>query len=337
MNDGRLTCLTRDHVRKGDGGGLTRALGVEAEVRLDYVNLPVAPHDRFLLCSDGIHGVLTDEVIAMILRRPLAPEGTVRALAAAALQAGSNDNCTSLVLDVVQLPVASSIDIHAALARLPLIGAPSPGQSVDGFALKALVSDGRNSRLFGALDEMVGGEVVLKFPKPQIGQRAMPSLGFCGRGIGGRNGQQPLCVPCHRACARATDQPLHRYAALSGRTSGGAADTPAGAGSGGRARDRGQAGARGVALHRAGIIHRDIKPDNVILESGGALKLIDLGVVRIPALEDLPPQDIPARWLTWHRKWWPASRAMKPPTYSHWASVCFAPLAENFHMATLTR
>src|SRR6202040_689441 len=47
--------------------------------------------------------------------------------------------------------------------------------------------------------------------------------------------------------------------------------------------------ARGAAaLHRAGIIHRDIKPDNVILESGGALKLIDLGVVRIPGLEDFP-------------------------------------------------
>jgi len=52
--------------------------------------------------------------------------------------------------------------------------------------------------------------------------------------------------------------------------------------------------ARGIAaLHRAGIIHRDIKPDNVILEAEGALKLIDLGVVRVPGLEDFPPEDIP--------------------------------------------
>ena len=52
--------------------------------------------------------------------------------------------------------------------------------------------------------------------------------------------------------------------------------------------------ARGVAaLHRAGVIHRDIKPDNVILQGGGALKLIDLGVVRAPGWEDFPPEDIP--------------------------------------------
>src|SRR5208283_1680774 len=41
------------------------------------------------------------------------------------------------------------------------------------------------------------------------------------------------------------------------------------------------------------IIHRDIKPDNIILEAGGGLKLIDLGVVRVPGLEDFPAEDIP--------------------------------------------
>ena len=46
-------------------------------------------------------------------------------------------------------------------------------------------------------------------------------------------------------------------------------------------------------MHRAGIIHRDIKPDNVILLKAGGLRLVDLGVARVPLLEDFPAEDIP--------------------------------------------
>src|SRR5207253_4893997 len=87
----RMTCLTTDHVRQ-DGTArshtLTRALGVEAEVRLDYATQPVALHDRFLLCSDGVHAFLPDETIADILRERSAPEDTAGALVATALRSG---------------------------------------------------------------------------------------------------------------------------------------------------------------------------------------------------------------------------------------------------------
>src|ERR1700722_1237808 len=150
-----LVSLTTDHVQKG-GTVLTRALGVEPDVRLDYASQTVALHDRFLLCSDGVHGVLARESMAAILSRRSAPEDTARALVAAALEGGSDDNCTALVLDVVQLPATTIADINTAIAHLPIIPTPSTGQSVDGFALKALLSDGRYTRLFGATDE-VGG------------------------------------------------------------------------------------------------------------------------------------------------------------------------------------
>src|SRR5258708_24707226 len=167
----RLTCLTVDHVRE-DGTGrssiLSRALGVETEVRLDYATQPLTRHDRFLLCSDGVYGVLTPDTIADILRERSASDDSARALVSAALDSGSADNCTALVIDVVELPTVESADIGAAISQLSLISVPMDGETVDGFLLKVLVSDGRYTRLFGAIDEIEGGEVVLKFPKPQV-------------------------------------------------------------------------------------------------------------------------------------------------------------------------
>src|ERR1700674_66858 len=136
LSGDRMTCLTTDHVRPEAAGRshtLTRALGVEAEVRLDYASQPVALHDRFLLCSDGVHGFLTDQIIADILRERSAPGDTAGALVAAALQSDSTDNCTALVLDVVALPTAGSADISAAIMQLPVIPVPLRGDTIDGF------------------------------------------------------------------------------------------------------------------------------------------------------------------------------------------------------------
>jgi serine/threonine protein phosphatase PrpC len=292
----RLACLTIDHVRE-DGSGrsniLNRALGVETEVRLDYGAQPVALHDRFLLCSDGVYGALTPEAIAEILRERSASEDSARALVAAALDAGSTDNSTALVLDVVELPTAESADIGAAIMQLPLIPVPVDGETVDGFVLKVLVSDGRYSRLFGAIDEVEGGEVVLKFPKPQVATVATYHAAFVREAWVGARVNSPwigrvIELPPGRQTCLYTVMPLYQGELLATRL---ARRPLLGLEEG---RNIAIKLARGIAaLHRAGIIHRDIKPDNVILENNGSLKLIDLGVVRVPGLEDFPPEDIP--------------------------------------------
>jgi serine/threonine protein phosphatase PrpC len=295
----RLTLLTTDHVRETPPGGgrsniLTRALGVETEVRLDYATQPMGLHDRFLLCTDGVHGYLTPEAITEIMRARTAADGTARELVRAALDAGSSDNCTALVMDVVELPTAeSTTEIGSIIMQLPLIPVPVVGEAVDGFLLKVLVSDGRYSRLFGAIDEVEGGEVVLKFPKPQVAAVATYHAAFVREAWVGARVHSPwigriIELPPGRQTSLYTVMPLYQGELLSGRI---ARRPSVGLEEG---RNIAIKLARGVAaLHRAGIIHRDIKPDNIILEGGGSLKLIDLGVVRVPGLEDFPPEDIP--------------------------------------------
>jgi len=296
LSGNRLTCLTADHVRE-DGSGrshtLNRALGVETEVRLDYSTQPVALHDRFMLCSDGVHGFLTEQSIAEILRERSAPEDTANALVAAALAADSTDNCTALVLDVVALPTSGSADIFGAIQQLPVRPVPEGGETVDGFVLKALISDGRYSRLFGVEDEVEGGTLALKFPKPQLAGVEVYHAAFVREAWVGSRVHNPwigrvLELPPGRQTCLYTVMPLYQGELLETRLS----RSPAlGLEEG---RNIAVKLARAVAaLHRIGVIHRDIKPDNVILEGGGSLKLIDLGVVRVPGLEEFPPQNIP--------------------------------------------
>jgi len=293
MGVGGLTQLTRDHVRPGpEGNHLTRALGVEPDVRLDYLTQPAALHDRFLLCSDGVHGALAPETIAQILSQRSAPNDTARALVMAALERSSQDNCTALVLDVVALPATTAADVHAVIAGLPILPTPNPGQAVDGFELKALVSDGRFTRLFGAVDAALG-DVVLKFPKFQATSEETFRGSFLREMWAGSAVNSPFVarvieLPAGKQHALYTVMPLYEGELLETRIR----RRPLFGLEEGRA--VGVKLARGLgALHAAGIIHRDVKPDNVMLEPGGGLKLLDLGAVRIPELEEFPQTDIP--------------------------------------------
>jgi serine/threonine protein phosphatase PrpC len=296
LSGDRLTMMTTDHVREGEpgrSGVLYRALGVESEVRLDYSSQPMARHDRFLLCSDGVHGFLSSATIADIMRENSAAGAAAQALVRAALQNGGADNATAMVLDVVDVPAVGSEDAAAGMMRLPIIRTPQVGETVDGFVLNALISDGSYTRLFLAVDETAGGDVVVKFPKPQAEAVAIFRAAFAREAWVGARVNSPwvgriIELPPGRQSCLYTVMPYYQGELLQTRM----AHAPTlGLEEG---RDIAIKLARAVAaLHRADIIHRDIKPDNVILERGGALKLIDLGVVRVPGQELSPPGNIP--------------------------------------------
>jgi serine/threonine protein phosphatase PrpC len=287
----RLVCLTSDHVGKvGATSGLTRALGVEPEVRLDYAAHPMALHDRFLLASDGVHGILSDADIAEILHERSAPGDAARALVLAALKYGSADNCTAMVLDVVRLPQKIIEDTGV---EVPMIQVPVDGQVVDGFVLRNLISEGRYTRLFAATDSIDGGDIAVKFPKPLAAPEGVLRTSFEREVWVAQAVENPWLVrvmdvaPGRQTCLY-TVMPLYQGERLDERL----ARSPAISIEEGRSIATKLARAA-TALHRVGIVHRDIKPDNVILERDGGLKLLDLGVVRIRGREDLSGNEVP--------------------------------------------
>jgi len=78
---------------------ITRVLGAGTPERPDYWLLPVAEHDRWLVCSDGLTTEVPDDVIARTLINEDTPQAVVDSLISASLMAGGHDNVSVVVVD----------------------------------------------------------------------------------------------------------------------------------------------------------------------------------------------------------------------------------------------
>ena len=116
MRNGKMTQLSSDHSLVNDllesgqitaeeaenhphGNVITRAVGVGDALEIDKLRGTYEPGDRFLLCSDGLSGFVTDEVIAQYMGT--APITSLcNELIDLALQGGGRDNITAIVIEI---------------------------------------------------------------------------------------------------------------------------------------------------------------------------------------------------------------------------------------------
>jgi len=116
LRDGRLELLTRDHCIATDvlelrpdiddaaiatlpKNVITRALGMQHDLRVSMRTRSFADGDRYLLCSDGLSDVVDHEQIAEVLSLPAEVDEQVRMLLDMALEGGATDNVAVIVID----------------------------------------------------------------------------------------------------------------------------------------------------------------------------------------------------------------------------------------------
>ncbi|MGI4778221.1 MAG: protein kinase domain-containing protein [Janthinobacterium lividum] len=277
--------LTHDHALDHPDlkSRLTRAIGLDDQVRVDYEQGDAQVGDCFVLTTDGVHGVLKAARIGELALAGSAGQAS-DAIVQAAIAAGTRDNATALVLRIVGLDARQLDDELVDGRRLAPPPALKLGDVLDGYAITARVADTGVHLVYQARETATRALVAIKTLHPSRAsdaqERAMLAHEtWLGLRVSARGDTGFVRVRERRADASALYTVFDWH---SGRTleqmqarQGGTTPTAPVAAVVAAAIEWAKALGR---LHRHGVIHRDIKPGNLHLGDDGRWRMLDLGV-----------------------------------------------------------
>lgn len=287
VSRGRLELLTEPH-RLYLGGGvsfLSRAMGTDRHVEIDHLRLPVSVGDVFVLTTDGVHEVLDD---AAFVEAAAAPDldDAARSLCMAALAAGSEDNLTVQLVRIEGLPEGQLDDIASEEAALPPAPQLVAGHEFEGFMIARELHAGHRSHVYLARDKESGQRVAIKVPSTEHGADAAEVRRLMLEEWVARRVNHPhvLKAPPTRAVRR------HAYAVtqfVEGATLEEWVNQQPGTDLAAIRSIVKQVASGLQALHRREILHRDLRPANVIIDSEGTATIIDFGSAQVAGLDEL--------------------------------------------------
>jgi serine/threonine protein phosphatase PrpC len=280
LRAGECSQLTQDHTMGplAFQNGLTRAVGLDDHLRVDYLEGDLQIGDTFVLTSDGVHGVLKHKTLHALAEQGTAQEAS-EALVAKALASNGRDNATALVIRVKGLAAARLDDAERRGRQLPVPPKLSVGDVMDDMRVEACVFANGVHRLYKVRHRQSGACYALKTlhearaSDPE--ERAMLAHeSWLGARVTEREAKglvrvhEPVGATYFYALFDWHDgQSLGDMLSKSRTFS--VSEIVEAATSVVRALGR---------LHQFGVIHRDVKPDNVHLGDDGHWRLMDLGV-----------------------------------------------------------
>ena len=278
-----LEQLTKDHrswVSK-EKSYLSRAMGVGFEVEVDYQQVALKEGDYYLLCTDGVYEFCdTEDVLSLISEHEDDLDQAAKALVNRAIEKGSDDNLTLQIVRIDRLPRNETSTLQQQVEDLELPPVLHAGAEFDGYLILREMHANSRSHVYLAEDLDDKSKVVIKIPSVELREnpaylerflmeewvaRRINNAHVMKAGL--QNRKRNYLYSVTEFIEGITlkqwllDNPKPSLEAV---------------------RSIIEQVAKGLqAMHRLEILHQDLKPDNVMIDSNGTIKVIDFGGVRI--------------------------------------------------------
>lgn len=279
LRKNKFKLLTTDHVwdRPEMTHVLTRAIGLEKSLIVDFCDGEMFKGDKFIMLSDGVWGVVSENDIKKLLSKEEEPSVIAEQLTQLSIHNGGLDNASVAVAVIDNLGENSFIEEQSIARNLPVPGKLKKGDKIDDFKIEENLHDSRKNRLF-KVNNGKNQFFVLKTPQPYLGNNSENSNALINEEWLAKRIVSPFFPQVHSVGLDKRHylyylMTWHEGATLQERINLGHFFSINGA------IKIGTQIAQGLStLHRLNIIHRDIKPDNIHQGSDQQIRILDLGV-----------------------------------------------------------
>jgi serine/threonine protein phosphatase PrpC len=286
-----LEQLTEDHrvTVSSQQSYLGRALGVNPQVEIDYQAVRIDSGDIFVLATDGVYEHLSKRFVADLLKdasRDL--DEAARIIVAEALAQGSPDNLTIQIVRIDEVAGGDADEIAIKAEQLPPPPLLEPRRVFEGYRIVREIYGSSRSHIYLAIDMETELPVAIKIPSIDLREDPAYLKRLMMEEWIARRIDNPHVL---KACppGRRRD---HLYVVtefIEGQTlAQWMIDNP-------RADLETVRGiveqiARGLqAFHRMEMLHQDLRPQNIMIDRNGTVKIIDFGAVHVSGVIEADP------------------------------------------------
>jgi len=287
--------LTNDHrvSISSEQRYLSRALGMNQQSEIDYVMLRVEKGDVFLLATDGVYEHVEARFVASAIKDNAQDlDKAAKSIAQKAFDHGSSDNLTVQIVRLDELPEGDASELYGSAPELPLPPLLEARQVFDGYRIVRSLHASSRSHIYLAVDTEDDTLVVIKIPSIELrGDAEYLKRFMMEEWVARRVTSAHVLKPRPQSRKRnyvyvvmefvdgmtlrqwMTDNPKPDLETVRGIV---------------------EQIAKGLqAFHRMEMLHQDIRPDNIMIDKTGTVRIIDFGSTRVKGVVEASPSTNP--------------------------------------------